>query len=462
LLDEISGANEGKTKPSAMTRKILEGLASEESDVLMYLDNQGNLALRSIVVRQLVQDLENANRQNLDRKPPTLIKSLPIARIRIPDPFKASWSPRSQLLHSPSSSSLLAFSPSDRIEGYRISLTDLIAGQPSGFTTTENLASSDETTPVQLKNTLSHFVRTPNGRGLLAICENGEIAVWSKEKVDNPVKGKEAPKSLAGKGQWSMPSAPLHSAIFAKGRAIVFYTKDEQGPLITIQHLDPGSSEPTEPVPMPGFQVEEDDDVAMLLAVSDIDDGISRKGRRTQRAVVMAVTKSGQAWCWRVTSTTNELDNDKPDIQLLHKYRLPIQGGSSPALVLPVDPMGWHTSVIDWKSDTPLQDMVLTISTAGVLEYWQPRLGQHLAMQDGAKEGRKVNGVDGEAWVRSGFVDTGRTNVVMARCSSRKKTVLSEFSKASRTGADKQSRSCRMGDKKLRSGIRMLASSLQV
>jgi hypothetical protein len=58
LLDEISGASEGKTKPSAMTRKILEGLASEENDVLMYLDNQGNLALRSIVVCQLVQDLE--------------------------------------------------------------------------------------------------------------------------------------------------------------------------------------------------------------------------------------------------------------------------------------------------------------------------------------------------------------------------------------------------------------------
>jgi hypothetical protein len=57
-LDEISGANEGKTKPSAMTRKILEGLASEESDVLMYLDNQGNLVLRSIVVRQLIQDLD--------------------------------------------------------------------------------------------------------------------------------------------------------------------------------------------------------------------------------------------------------------------------------------------------------------------------------------------------------------------------------------------------------------------
>ena len=57
-MDEISVANEGKTKPSAMTRKILEGLASEESDVLMYMDNQGNLALRSIVVGQLVVKLE--------------------------------------------------------------------------------------------------------------------------------------------------------------------------------------------------------------------------------------------------------------------------------------------------------------------------------------------------------------------------------------------------------------------
>lgn len=51
-LGEISEANEGKKKPSAMTRKILEGLATEESDVLMYLDDAGNLALRSIVVRR--------------------------------------------------------------------------------------------------------------------------------------------------------------------------------------------------------------------------------------------------------------------------------------------------------------------------------------------------------------------------------------------------------------------------
>ena len=322
----------------------------------------------------------------------------------------------------------------DRIERYRVTLTELIAGQDTGFTRPDSIASNEETTFVQLKNPLNHFVRTPNGRGLLAICEEGEIGVWSKEKVGRPTKGKSCPRSLAGKGHWAMPQTPQHSAIFAKGRAIVFYTKDDIGATITLQHLDPGQSAPTTGVPLPEFDMEEGDDLAMLMAVSDIDDGISGKDCRTQRAVIMAVTTSGQAWCWRVTSlnaiTTS--NGDEPDVQpelrLLHTYRLPIQGGSSPALVLPVDPMGWHTSVINWKSDTPLQDMVLTISESGVLEYWQPRLGQHLAAEADTSEARGLDAImkESDPWVRSGFVDTGRSNVILARCSSRKKTVLSK------------------------------------
>jgi hypothetical protein len=468
LLDEISEANEGRKAPSAMTRKILEGLATEESDVLMYLDTEGNLALRSIVVRSPSYNGVMLIFQNLDRKPPTLIKSLPIARIRISDSLNPiSWSPRSQLLHVPATSSLLAFSPAlDRIEGYRVSLTDLISGRPAGFQLPDSITRKDENIPVQLQHPLHHFVRTPNGRGLLAICEEGEIGVWSKEKVGRPTKGKAIPKSLAGKGHWTMPHTPRHSAIFAKGRAIVFYTKSDTGATITLQHLDPGKSSPTQGVPLPAFKLEDGDDVAMLLAVSDIDDGISAKHRRTQRAVIMAVTKSGQTWTWRVTSlngptTSNEALGHEPDIRLLHTYLLPVQGGSTPALVLPVDPMGWHTSVIDWKSDTPLQDMVLTISENGVLEYWKPRLGQHLANQD------NLNGAQGEVvdeggslWIRSGFVDTGRTNVIMARCSSRKKTVLSKLMIPVFAGrADKQYAKLQMGDRRPPSGIQTSASS---
>jgi hypothetical protein len=271
----------------------------------------------------------------------------------------------------------------------------------------------------------------------MAVGETGEIGIWSKEQVGKPVPGKALLKSLAGKGQWRIPTKPLQCAIFAKGRAIVLFTRNEDtGPVVTLQHFDPGSDEPTPPIGLPHFDLDGKDDIAMLLAVSDIDDGISSKGRRTQRAIIMAVSQSGEAWTWRVTSryamTTDseaDINDDRPDIQLLHKYRIPVQGGQAPAWVLPVDPMGWHQSVIDWKTDTPLQDMVLTISKDGVLEFWQPRLGQHLAEEedlDGNISASKHTKT-GSSWMRSGSVETGRTAIVSARCSSRKKTVLSQF-----------------------------------
>lgn len=50
LLEELGEVNDGKVKPSAMVRKVLEGLATDESDVLLYTDGRGLLSLRSIVV----------------------------------------------------------------------------------------------------------------------------------------------------------------------------------------------------------------------------------------------------------------------------------------------------------------------------------------------------------------------------------------------------------------------------
>lgn len=50
LLDELSDVREGGLKPSAMTRKVLEGLATEEGDVLVYTDGRGAISVRSIVV----------------------------------------------------------------------------------------------------------------------------------------------------------------------------------------------------------------------------------------------------------------------------------------------------------------------------------------------------------------------------------------------------------------------------
>ena len=124
--------------------------------------------------------------------------------------------------------------------------------------------------------------------------------------------------------------------------------------------------------------------------------------------------------------------DDQPDISLLSRYRLPVDL-DTPHLILPVDPMGWHQSVIDWKTDTPLQDMILTCSKSGVLEFWTPQLGHHFAFE--VQHGHAANGTkdrqngnlhdhDESPWTRSGVVRTGRADALMARCSSRKKTVL--------------------------------------
>jgi hypothetical protein len=345
--------------------------------------------------------------------------------------------------------SLLAILPPSEctpsLSAVRISLTDLFSSVPSAMVSAVPRPSAEQTTHVQMVHTIDHFVRTPNGRGLLALTESGEIGVWYKERLDKAAKRKVlAPPTIVGKGQWTESVPPKASAMFAKGRAIVFYTEEKHGGKITLQHLDRHATSPAPPVPLPDFELELGDDIAFLLAVSDIDDGYPARGRKTARAIIIAASKQGHAWVWRVdsklagTTSSHDYISDVPDIHLLSHSQLPVEGGQ-PHLILPVDPMGWHSSVIDWKADTPLQDMILTVSKSGVLEFWLPELGHHYErerpnrarLNTGANGHSHSNGcaTDQAPWKRSGAVRTGRANATIARCSSRKKTVLGESSK---------------------------------
>jgi len=295
-------------------------------------------------------------------------------------------------------------------------------------------------TPVQFSQTIDRFVRTPNGRGLLAIGVNGEVGAWEKRRLGSPTKSTAQVDPLIGKGKWKMSRPPIQSAIYAKGRALVFCTVDEEGrPSVHLSHLDDTMGSPTEPIALPHFSPEDSDKVAMLMGVSDIDDGMSGRGRRTQRALIIAATESGETWIWRINSrfvsSESTATDHTPDISLLSHCKLPVHtadGSVAPHLILPVDPMGWHQSVINWESDTPAQDLILTISAEGTMEFWQPRLGQHLIGRDTPET--YANGdvaCNGEAksnahtpWIRTGVVNTGKRNILSARCSSRKKTVL--------------------------------------
>jgi hypothetical protein len=448
--------------PSSVT-KILDALEQDEADVAVWFGPAGEVVLRSIL--------------NLDRAPPTLIKSEPLASFITP--VDASWSSRGCLLNG--KSLFLAFPPTRTqpdVSTLRVSLLDLFAGSDESFEAAE--PADFETMSVLMTQDIDRFVRTPNGRGLLAIGVDGEIGVWEKRRLGKMARHESKLKttSLVGKGQWMAPASPVLYAIYAKGRGIASYYNDPQdGPRVVLQHLDPGVGVPTEPVVMPHFAPKPDDKIELLLALSDIDDGYSARRRRTRRAVIIAVSASGEAWVWRIdpppTSPRMEFSesplarresftgtpqrrgtmlpdsplgspqvkgsvmsghsgsgvyhSEKPVVTLISHSHLPVEGGKKPRFILPVDPMGWHSSTIDWETDTPLQDMVVTLSETGVLEFWTPRLGQHLAGERRTHVRRDSCDYDHTAasgWTRTSIVRTEKTNVCLARTSSRKKTAL--------------------------------------
>ncbi|WVQ76366.1 hypothetical protein IAR50_006031 [Cryptococcus sp. DSM 104548] len=438
---QLRQAKADKQKGVEEGMKSLETMEAEECDVVAWVGPDGSISLRSII--------------NMDRKPPTLLKSLSLARSNLPPETHAShWSPQTHLLHVPGSSNLIAVSAPSPVyphtASFRISLPALLSSKPESISSTSS-PSPEESTTVQLEHSITSFIRTPNGRGLLALSEQGGVSTWYKQQLGvAPSLWESTQKPLVGKGQWTVTHAPGQGAIFSKGRAIVFYTNPPDGsPTVTLQHLNPGSATPLDPLVLPHFHPSDDDEIGMLMAVSDIDDGFDRPGRRTNRAIITAATHSGEAWVWRVLSRLNPGGDtpygEQPTVSLLSHYRLPLHSspeGEKGNMILPVDPMGWHQNVIDWATDTPLQDMILSISMDGDLEFWTPKLGQHLV---GEKQDQtngvehpdracEVNGGHGhskgegrgedEPWVRTGVVKTGRRNVKMARCSSRKKTVL--------------------------------------
>ncbi|WOO80078.1 Regulator of V-ATPase in vacuolar membrane protein 1 [Vanrija pseudolonga] len=458
--DALATAKTKGLRLSPKVENVLELVKTGELDLAVWFGPNGTVALRSLL--------------NLDRKPPTLIHSEPLGSVSVN--VSANWSTRGQLArHCIAGTLFVGFPPSDSnadASFLSLSLIDLFGLDDSaliGSTPEPDF----ETMSVLMTQDIKQFVRTPNGRGLLAVGEGGEVGIWEKRRLgklstDPHVK---LPVSLVGKGQWQAPVTPILYSIYAKGRGVASYFNDPvHGPRVVLQHLDPGDGTPTEQVVLPHFQPKAGDEIKMLLAVSDIDDGYSSRRRRTRRAVIMAVAASGEAWVWRIdpapTSPRQELSqspletpkrsnrrlsvdspstsplrgasysaaapniyrSDKPITTLISHSVLPIEGGGKPRFILPVDPMGWHTTTVDWETDTPLQDMVVTVSENGVLEFWKPRLGQHMPGTRRPTIQGDWHCLDAEdshvAWFRSSVVHTEKKNVSLARCSSRKKTVL--------------------------------------
>lgn len=363
--------------------------------------------------------------QDLERKPPSLLRpGKPIRRGALPSDLlpsvrAGSWStlppgsfgssrPRLVAITEagplPALWELAVSKPLSRQGAITIGVGDLISAR----TTTTHVSTS-------LSQPIRYLNRTPNGRGLLAVGTHGEHTVWTT--AAGHAAGSKS--LLSGRAQWQ-EARPAEKAgctsLFAGGRG--FASSNELG--VQLRHIDHDGTV-TDGIELPDFHSE--DRVISILALSDVDDGISSSERRSQQTCVVAACDDGTVYTWSVEGAGLRTIEDRfvPSCKLISRIRLPwkeakaeLVSAANPAYILPVDPMGWHASTVDWDKGKPLQDMLLLITTAGDLTFWRPsaRTGSHRAM--------------GSEWNMTGRVHSGRTSIINARCSARRKTALGE------------------------------------
>jgi hypothetical protein len=270
----------------------------------------------------------------------------------------------------------------------------------------------------------------------------GQHTIWT---IGTQAEGAAAMGRLSGRAQWTATLAEPKlqdsngatddpgyvAAIFAGGRGFV---RAGHGNKVTLHHVDEDGTV-TSGIDLPDFVPS--DKVSVLVATSDVDDGVTARDRRTQATYVIAACGDGTVYVWVVHgagTADREPEGYTPTARLMSRsplvsHHTPRENGptADPAFVLPVDPMGWHTSTVDWKNHTALQDVILTISQQGDLEFWMPTTETDPETSDQSPR-------LGRSWTRTGHVHSGKSNLVKARCSARKKTVLGEFPGAINAG----------------------------
>jgi hypothetical protein len=298
------------------------------------------------------------------------------------------------------------------------------------------------------KGSIQRLHRTPNGRSVLI---EGSVEMVVLSLV--PSSGKRQADEWSARARWDRREGEALWALFARGRSIVSWDRLRREVSIRYlrpksQQVDDGQSEPlaaTGRTLLPGLP--KDETLTTLIGLSNIDDGISPSSLTPSHSLVLAASASGRLYTWSLVRSEGPVGeaSHEPKVELLSTFVLPTstaQEGDAESGsivdILPVDPMAWRSTVVDWSGtgpsgDTggvprPLQDLLLVVRAGGQLEYWSPweggfarghswslggcvRTGKTLAMSGTTLAGGREEGADGRSPVR-------------IRCSSAKKTVL--------------------------------------
>ncbi|KAF5374738.1 hypothetical protein D9758_000427 [Tetrapyrgos nigripes] len=320
---------------------------------------------------------------NIDRRPPTLLRQFTFQQFSGP----ALTSPPSYLYLVPNNQTGcdISFITSSPLCSFQVSLRELFDGRPDSM---KLIARAPEGFPTE-QSRIVQFVRAPEGYGVGVIREKKVGEVWQLEQELS---------TLKHSGSWN---AADHFLVLDHGR--LFATYNNASSILTV-HTTPCALTLELPV------------ITSLFTVPSND----------VHNAIMGITSDFYIVHIRILPA-NTLGAPVPLTLSLHYHdRLP---GSSPSMVIPVDPMAWGINH-PWVK----HDALLSVSDSGELAFWVPEEAKSKSKKTVGNEVENLTngtGADGDGfkksergWICTGRVKTSRSGITKVSCSSAKKTAL--------------------------------------
>ncbi|KAL0580829.1 regulator of (H+)-ATPase in vacuolar membrane [Marasmius crinis-equi] len=309
---------------------------------------------------------------NIDRRPPTLLNHFtlhhtPPSTLPTPPTYLSVFS-------SSKGSADLTLITSPPLTSLKFSLADFFDGKTSGL----KLVARRLPRVAEEETEISHFLRTPEGRGLGVVRKGDRGEVWSLDPQSS---------TLARRKAWSATNLVV---VLDGGRNLATYSRVDNA--LTL-HTDP----------------------PVKLDVPPIHSMFTLPSNSEHDSIIGIVDDFSLV---HITVTGGSAPESPFRLSLRSYSRLPIPF-STTTLMLPVDPMAWvHRDL--WTE----YDALLSISETGELAFWMPEADPPTRTYVMKKV---VNGASNEQeskWRCTGRVKTGRQSIRKASCSSMKKTAL--------------------------------------
>ncbi|KAG8915058.1 regulator of (H+)-ATPase in vacuolar membrane, partial [Tulasnella sp. 417] len=399
----------GNIEIAARRKPLLQQMLDEGWDLFARILPDGSLVLRALA--------------NIDRRPPTMLKQFSV--LHTPPRSVATRTPPTHLslhfstIRGKPTATLLAFPP---FRSYQLSPLSFFDGQPSclrQFARSYDPPLHDawmsdppyRDRPKKEKTgrarPITGFARTPEGDAVTIGRERGSREIW--------VRGRAGRLRLLAAFPPDTPSEEEHVVcIFDGGRTIALYSSESQ--TLFVKHF-PHDPTAYPPPAQPNLPVTAS--IALKTTSKPVLFSLPNIGGRTP----IACATPSQTILIYVGIVA--LDDGSKHVILTLQPTKPLPVAVPPEWIMPVDPMSWNPPSDAGKPNGPLgllpkgitnanRDAFVSISPEGELSFWSA------VMSNG--NGDAVGDLPG--WRCTGRVRTQRKKIVMAQCSSAKKTVL--------------------------------------